>query len=105
MSYHDVDTGLASFILALEMPIFAVLIFLAFSPMPYKVNGPSVGPVSAIVDAFNITDLLSAFLRGPMRLVKDQRRQMLRQDSMRVGRSLEDEEGGRLHHSRVNAAV
>jgi hypothetical protein len=84
MSYHDVNTGLASLILALEMPIFAVLMFVAFSPAPYTRNGPAAGPLSAMVDAFNITDLLGAFVRGPMRLVRDQQRQILRQDSMRI---------------------
>jgi hypothetical protein len=84
MTYHDTQYGLASLILACEMPIFAVLLFLAFSPMPYTTNGPSAGPLSAIVDALNITDLLSCFVRGPMRLVRDQQRQIMRQDSMRI---------------------
>jgi hypothetical protein len=108
MSYHDVNTGLASLILACEMPIFAVLMFLAFSPAPYSMNGPAAGPVSAIVDAFNITDLMSAFVRGPMRLVRDQQRQILRQDSMRVGmdpRSLEDDDDRRVKEARMSTAV
>jgi hypothetical protein len=67
------------------MPIFAILIAVAFSTKPYKkAGGPAAGPLNAIVDAFNITDLLSAFVRGPMRLVRDQHRQILRQDSMRL---------------------
>jgi hypothetical protein len=108
MSYHDVNTGLASLILACEMPIFAVLIFLAFSPAPYSGNGPAAGPMSALVDAFNITDLLSAFVRGPMRLVREQQRQILRQDSMRIGmgpRSLEDEGDRRMKEPRMSTAV
>jgi hypothetical protein len=84
MTYHDTQYGLASLILACEMPIFAVLLFVAFSPMPYTNNGPTAGPLSAIVDALNITDLLSCFVRGPMRLVRDQQRQIIRQDSMRI---------------------
>jgi hypothetical protein len=85
MTYHDVNTGLASLILACEMPIFAVLLVFAFPPLPYKTQGsPAAGPLNAIVDAFNISDLLSAFYRGPMRLVKDQQRQIRRQDSVKV---------------------
>ncbi|CAN9148750.1 unnamed protein product [Alternaria alternata] len=86
MTFHDINSGLASLILACEMPIFAVLLLFAFSPLPYKQQGsPAAGPVSAVVDAFNISDLLSAFYRGPMRLVRDQQRQIMRQDSMRIG--------------------
>ena len=85
MTFHDINSGLASLILACEMPIFAVLLLFAFSPLPYKQQGsPAAGPVSAVVDAFNISDLLSAFYRGPMRLVRDQQRQIMRQDSMRI---------------------
>lgn len=86
MTYHDIDTGLAALILACEMPIFACLLLFAFPPLPYRnQGGPAAGPISAIVDAFNISDLLSAFVRGPMRLVREQQRQILRQDSVRVG--------------------
>jgi hypothetical protein len=86
MTFHDVNTGLASLILACEMPIFAVLLVFAFSHRPYKraPGGPAAGPLNAIVDAINITDLLSAFYRGPMRLVRDQQRQILRQGSMKI---------------------
>ncbi|ENI06331.1 hypothetical protein COCC4DRAFT_135661 [Bipolaris maydis ATCC 48331] len=85
MTFHDINTGLASLILALEMPIFAILLVFAFPPRPYKAQGgPAAGPLNAIIDAINITDLLSAFYRGPMRLVRDQQRQILRQDSMRI---------------------
>ncbi|KAH3909842.1 hypothetical protein HBI56_130860 [Parastagonospora nodorum] len=84
MTYHDVQVGLPSLILACEMPIFAIMMFIAFSPAPYTRNGPAAGPLSAIVDAFNVTDLLSAFVRGPMRLVRDQQKQIMRQDSMKI---------------------
>jgi hypothetical protein len=85
MTFHDINSGLASLILACEMPIFAVLLLFAFSPLPYKQqSSPAAGPVNAVVDAFNISDLLSAFYRGPMRLVRDQQRQIMRQDSMRI---------------------
>ena len=101
MTSHDVNTGLASLILACEMPIFAILLVFAFPPMPYKSQSvPAAGPLSAVVDAFNITDLLSAFIRGPMRLVRNQQRQILRQKSMRVelvafGGESDAESGGR----------
>jgi hypothetical protein len=86
LTYHDINGGLAPLLLACEMPFFALLIAVAFSTKPYKKAGsPAAGPVSAVIDAFNITDLLSMFVRGPMRLVMDQQRQILRQDSMRVG--------------------
>ncbi|KAI4712395.1 hypothetical protein J4E89_002662 [Alternaria sp. Ai002NY15] len=85
MTYHDVNTGLASLILACEMPLFAVLLLFAFSPLPYKQQGsPTAGPLNAIVDAFNLSDLLSAFYRGPMRLVRDQQTQIRRQESVRI---------------------
>lgn len=94
MSYHDINTGLASLILSCEMPIFAILLLFAFPPMPYTGNaGPVAGPMTAIVEAFDIRDLLSAFFRGPMRLVRDQQRQILRQNSMRIDMGhLSDEE-------------
>jgi hypothetical protein len=108
MTYYDVNTGLASLLLACEMPIFATLIFIAFAPTPYKKNGPAAGPLSAVVDAFNITDLLSTFVRGPMRLVRDQQRQILRQDSMRVDlglREVADSEERRWKEPRTDSAV
>lgn len=86
MTYHDVNVGLPSLLLACEMPIFAVLLIFAFSPLPYKraPGGPASGALNAIVDAINISDLLGAFFRGPMRLVRDQQRQILRQRSMKI---------------------
>lgn len=76
MTYHDVKTALPSLLLACEMPLFSVLLFLAFPVSVYK-NGaegmrPAAGPVAAMVQAFNITDLMSCFVRGPMRLVREQ---------------------------------
>lgn len=107
MTYHDIDTGLASLILACEMPLFAILIFAAFSVKPYSKNGPAAGPLSAVVDAFNITDLLSAFVRGPMRLVRDQQRQILRQDSMKVGMGaqMSDDEESRYQGAQMHTRV
>ncbi|KAE8838450.1 hypothetical protein PTNB73_03534 [Pyrenophora teres f. teres] len=85
MTFHDINTGLASLILACEMPTFAILMIVAFSPQPYKYQGgPAASPLNAIFDACNISDLLSALFRGPMRLVREQQRQILRQNSMRI---------------------
>lgn len=86
MTYHDIKVGLPSLILGLEMPLFAILIFIAFSASPYyksNVGQPAAaGPLVAIFEALNITDLLSCFVRGPMRLVRDQQWGIQRQQSM-----------------------
>jgi hypothetical protein len=87
MTYHDINTGLPSLILACEMPIFSILLILAFPVTPYKSDTPAAGPLSAIFDALNITDLLSMFVRGPMRLVKEQQRQISVQDRFKTTRS------------------
>ena len=91
MTYADLSTGLPSLLLACEMPIFALLLTIAFSPAPFKNQGPpAAGPLTALVDALDVRDLLGAFVRGPMRLVKGQRREMLRVRSVKV----EGGEGG-----------
>ncbi|KAF2634309.1 hypothetical protein P280DRAFT_485559 [Massarina eburnea CBS 473.64] len=83
MTYHDIKAGLPSFILALEMPLFAIVIALAFPASPYKLGqSPVAGPATALFQALNITDLLSCFVRGPMRLVRDQQWGIQRQSSM-----------------------
>jgi hypothetical protein len=87
MSYHDVDIGLPSFILACEMPLFAILLFFAFPVSSYNSKGPTAGPMSALIDAFDIRDLLSAYVRGPMRLVREQQRQIFIQNSVGIGMS------------------
>lgn len=76
MNYHDIKTALPSLILACEMPFFSLLLFFAFPVGVYK-NGteglsPAAGPVTAMIQAFNISDLLSCFVRGPMRLLREQ---------------------------------
>lgn len=76
MGYHDIKVALPSLILACEMPFFSLLLFFAFPVSVYK-NGsegmaPAAGPVTAMVQAFNISDLLSCFVRGPMRLLREQ---------------------------------
>jgi hypothetical protein len=113
MTYHDVNTGLTSLILSCEMPIFSILMLFVFPPTPYRSNGLAAGPLSDMVDASNVNDLLSAFVRGPMRLVREQQRQILRQDSMKVDAGNEsmlssyDEErhGGRSTDPRIRSAV
>lgn len=86
MTYHDINDGLASLILACEMPFFAVLMLFAFPVTPYKNanKAASVGPVGAIVQALDIRDLLGAIVRGPMRLVREQEREMRREGSMKM---------------------
>lgn len=83
MTFHDIKTALPSLMLACEMPLFAILLFFAFPVSVYKAEGcsPAAGPVSAMVQAFNITDLLSCFVRGPMRLLREQQWGMQRAQS------------------------
>lgn len=38
----------------------------------------------AILEALNMTDILSAFVRGPMRLVREQEQMVIREDSMNL---------------------
>lgn len=96
MTYHDINDGLASLILACEMPIFAVLMFFAFPSKQYKNNtkAPSAGPFKAMVQAFDIRDLLGAIVRGPMRLVREQEREMRREDSMKMHAQEDSLSGG-----------
>jgi hypothetical protein len=82
LSYNNLMTTLPSLLLACEMPIFAVLLFFAFPVAPYMNKRPSAGPLRAAIDAINISDILSAFVRGPMRLVREQQRNLDRADSI-----------------------
>jgi hypothetical protein len=84
MTYHDINDGLASLILACEMPIFALFMILAFPSKPYKHSNKAapLGPVKAILQALDIRDLLGAIVRGPMRLVREQEREMRREGSV-----------------------
>ncbi|ORY11735.1 organic solute transporter Ostalpha-domain-containing protein [Clohesyomyces aquaticus] len=96
LSYDDISVGLPSLALACEMPLFAGLLFYAFTASPYK--GRKVlsgnGPVRAVVDAFNLLDILSAFVRGPMRLVREQKKGMMREDSVQLMQVQTPPEGG-----------
>lgn len=86
MTYHDINDGLASLILACEMPLFALLMIFAFPSKPYKNNNKAapVGPLRAIIQALDIRDLLGAIVRGPMRLVREQEREMRRVGSVKI---------------------
>ncbi|KAJ4399857.1 hypothetical protein N0V91_009128 [Didymella pomorum] len=86
MTYHDINDGLASLILACEMPFFAILMLFAFPSKPYKNSNKAapVGPFKAIVQALDIRDLLGAIFRGPMRLVREQEREIRREGSMKM---------------------
>ncbi|OCK91020.1 uncharacterized protein K441DRAFT_642148 [Cenococcum geophilum 1.58] len=78
MSYHDISIGLPNFILACELPFFAVMIMVAYSIKPYtslkmgRTYQGGLGGIKAIVAALNYSDILSSFFRGPMRLVREQ---------------------------------
>jgi hypothetical protein len=82
LTYHDIH-GLPSLILACEMPIFAILLGFAFPVSVYKgvERRPAAGPFTAIVEALDVRDLASAFVRGPMRLLREQQWGMERQNS------------------------
>lgn len=88
MSYHDITIGLPNFILACELPFFAVMIMVAYSIEPYTSlkmgrayqGGP--GGIKAIVAALNYSDILSSFFRGPMRLVREQHQLVRPADSI-----------------------
>ena len=86
MTYHDINDGLASLILACEMPFFAILMLFAFPSKPYKNSNRAapVGPVKAIFQALDIRDLLGAIVRGPMRLIRNQEREMRRAGSVKM---------------------
>jgi hypothetical protein len=83
MTYHDIKTALPNLMLACEMPFFALLLVFAFPVGVYKAEGcgPAAGPLSAMAQAFNITDLMGCFVRGPMRLLREQQWGMQRAHS------------------------
>ena len=87
LTYHDIKTGLPSLMLACELPLFAILLAFAFPVSVYTggARRPAAGPVSAIVQALDVRDLASAFVRGPMRLLREQQWGMERQSSFPFG--------------------
>lgn len=64
----------------------AVLMIFAFPSTPYRHSNKvaAVGPTRALWDALRITDFLGACMRGPMRLVKEQERELQRQGSVKM---------------------
>ncbi|KZM19009.1 hypothetical protein ST47_g9836 [Ascochyta rabiei] len=86
MTYQDVNDGLASLILACELPFFALLMIFAFPSKPYKNSNRAAGagPVKAIFEALDIRDLLGAIVRGPMRLIREQEMEMRREGSIKL---------------------
>ncbi|KAF2654308.1 hypothetical protein K491DRAFT_475875 [Lophiostoma macrostomum CBS 122681] len=100
MSYDDLTTALPQLVLACEMPIFAVLLFFAFPTTPYQ-NAPIAQGTNffiAVGQALNITDLISCFIRGPMRLLREQSRGMVRQDSIPLVQSSGNEYAAPGYH-------
>ena len=81
MTFEDIQTGLPPLILACEMPLFSILLFFCFPASPYRNAKSRHGVFTAIFQALNIRDLLSAFVRGPMRLVREQQQGLIRQGS------------------------
>jgi hypothetical protein len=73
LSYVDIKVGIPAVLLAIEMSIFAVMHIFAFSWKPYDIRhnpDPSAkytgGPfgVKALLDAFNLWDVVKASARG-----------------------------------------
>lgn len=81
MTFEDIQTGLPSLILACEMPFFAILLFFSFPASPYKNAKPRHGLFTAVLQAINLRDLLSAYVMGPMRMVREQQEGLMRQGS------------------------
>ncbi|KAF2707854.1 hypothetical protein K504DRAFT_535464 [Pleomassaria siparia CBS 279.74] len=81
MTIEDFQTGLPSLIMACEMPIFAILLFICFPVSPYQAAKPQHGILIAMLQAMNLSDLLGAFVRGPMRMVRLQQEGLSRQGS------------------------
>jgi hypothetical protein len=73
IAYPDIKVGIPSVLLAIEMSIFAVMHIFAFSAKPYDIRdnpdpaaayeGGSMG-WKAILEAFNIWDIVKASARG-----------------------------------------
>ena len=72
------------------MPPFTLLMLYAYSSKPYESTKLRLGfrggfmGGKAILEALNMTDILSAFVCGPMRLVREQEQMVIREDSMNL---------------------
>lgn len=90
MTYNDISVGLPNLLLSLEMPLFSFFILYAYRTTPY--NSPKMGKefsggplgIKALFQALNMTDILSAFVRGPMRLVRSQEGMLNHDDSINL---------------------
>lgn len=90
LTYRDITVGIPALALSLEMPPFTLLMLYAYSSKPYESTKLRLGfrggfmGGKAILEALNMTDILSAFVRGPMRLVREQEQMVIREDSMNL---------------------
>jgi len=88
LTYDNLKVALPNLLLACEMPFFAALVFYAYRVTPYK-HSKTGKPLlrgsagTAIIQALNYSDILSSFMRGPMRLIREQEKGRVRdsQDS------------------------
>ena len=83
-----------SALLSIELPFFALFLLYAYRTTPYKSLSTSPhaahgqgGPlgIKAYIEAFLITDIISAFIRGPMKLVREQAKYSKEEDIALVG--------------------
>lgn len=86
LSHDDIAITLPNLLTSLEMPFFAIFVLHAFRSEPYRARSAPAqgGPAGlrAVIQAFNVTDLLSALVRGPLRLVRDQRPQAQKEEAL-----------------------
>ncbi|KAF2755786.1 DUF300-domain-containing protein [Pseudovirgaria hyperparasitica] len=74
MSYADINEALPSLLISCEMPFFAVFFFYAFGAGRYKAKVTKLESRAcfrAIIDAANVSDIFSAFVRGPVGLLRE----------------------------------
>ncbi|KAF2802925.1 uncharacterized protein BDZ99DRAFT_468590 [Mytilinidion resinicola] len=75
LTYNNIQVGVPNLLLCCELPFFSAFILYAYRVTPYskaKLGSPKYGAFAAIIQALNYTDILSAFFKGPMKLIKDQ---------------------------------
>ncbi|KAF2175729.1 hypothetical protein K469DRAFT_55088 [Zopfia rhizophila CBS 207.26] len=75
MTYHNITVGLPNLVLACEMPLFAIWLLFSYSASPYKNTklATNQGHLKALAQALDLRDILSAFVRGPVRLLREQK--------------------------------
>ncbi|KAF2488958.1 hypothetical protein BU16DRAFT_432529, partial [Lophium mytilinum] len=85
LTYQNIKVGVPNLLLCCELPFFTAFILYAYRITPYsknKLGSPRHGAIVAILQALNYTDILSAFVKGPMKLIKDQEGVKQRDGSM-----------------------